>query len=553
MAAFWTAFFEGTESVPLLIQALEEVPGLGATDLGDGTHALSAWLEGWAQRGFAAEWEHTRQLGRRTRIYPDPWTWRSPWCPPEEVSQDLPADQMALVSAFLGKALSPAQRLRSMPCDGVELAFRRAIPNLFQALVASPDGPSLEDLEARRVTAGGWSDLPWLLWAAQMSDPAFLLALLSKGMNPHVTNERGENALFFARTHVALQALLNAGTLLDQLSHAGLSAQAHWFSPQGLMRSGPLVDSGAWVGKAAHLVLGMARFATHEEEWQTVERIASGFVGAGFDLPSYTVTARNKPWPLATFLAQQGLRQNGRIQSFRPLVMVASTQGFLQDSGQETLKGCPDQGWLFLALLYRLSKDCSAQTPRDVAWWDGVDPLIGKGLAVGSDWWQSSALLKKALVLSQRTLKQAPLRSGISGAWGTWFERVFQAWEHGSRGPAEEVVCAVLDDLVRIGVRVEKSVVLSFLTRCPGQGRLGWHLIAALPSMGLSMPETVGWAARLAEASPPPMVPPLKKGIVQAARGLLPMPSDKVAAHFKALALSEGLPAQGPSRPRGRF
>lgn len=553
MGRFWASFFRGTTSVPLLIQALEEFPE-HACDVGDGSHALSVWLEAWVLRQYSGECERHRKQGIRKPRRATAWEWRSPWTSSSAPSLDLSSQEMAWVQACLAAGMRPTQRLPALPCDAVELAFRWALPNLFQALVQALTPYEVKQLESRRVTAEGWRDLPWLMWAAKHHNSDFLRALLKQGLNPHALTAKGENALFFARSSRAVAELVAACVSVFHVSKTGRCVQAHWLSAQGLLRVREAGGPPPGVLGAVGLGLGMRRIDCPGAERKEAEHIALAFEQSGLLLPYCTVQDQGRSWPLATYIAHQSLRPQSRIDGLLPLAVVASRQGFVAGPAVATVKGWPDRGWVFLALIYRLSKDVSYHAgKRDVIWWASVDPLIGAGFKEGRAWWFSPALVEDALAVTRKALKRPELVASITAAWAAWFERVWQAWEQGASSPEELQACQVLDGVLSAGVRMELTMVTSFLNRCPHFSRMAWHLLAGLGCSSLMPVERVRWGTQLAEGPLPPVEPPLCPSVLARGRTLLTDPTPGVIARLKALELRSALPNVQDSAPRARF
>lgn len=553
MGRFWASFFRGTTSVPLLIQALEEFPE-HACDVGDGSHALSVWLEAWVLRQYAEECERHRKQGIRKPRRATAWEWRSPWTSSSTPSLDLSSQEMAWVQACLAAGMRPTQRLPALPCDAVELAFRWALPNLFQALVQALTPAEVEQLESRRVTAEGWRDLPWLMWAAKHHHPDFLRALLGQRLSPHALTAKGENALFFARSSSAVAALVKSGVSVLHVSRPGRCVQAHWLSSQGLLSVREAGGLPPGVLSAVGLGLGMRRIDCPRAERKEAEHIALAFEQSGLPLPSCTVQDQGRSWPLSTYIAHQSLRPQGRIGGLLPLAVVASRQGFVAGPTVATVKGWPDRGWVFLALIYRLSKDVSFHTgKRDVAWWASIDTMVGAGFGEDQTWWFSPALVQDALVVTRKALKRPELVASIAAAWAAWFERVWQAWEQGTSSPEEAPACRVLDEVLNSGVQLDRAVIASFLSRCPHSSRMAWHLLAGLGCSSLMPVERVMWGTRLAEGPLPPVEPPLCPSVLARGREFLTDLTPGVVARLKALELRSALPRLADSAPRPRF
>jgi len=550
MPSFWTALFEGTDSVPLLIQALEEHPDLTGGDLGDGTHALSAWLEGWAQRSHVAYCAELRKVGIRKPGYATAWSWRSPYYSPESTG-NLPEESMRLVRVCLERGMSPLQRLRTMPCDALTLAFCWGVPNLFQALVGSLSPAEVHALSHRRMNNDVWKDLQWLMWAAQHSSPVFLSSLLEHGADPQVLTEKGENALFFAKSTPVAQALLRAGVAFEQPSSAGRSVLAHWLSASGLIRFcfGP-VEQGGWES-GAQLFLGYRRCDSPASHLKVAREFASAFVASGQRLPDMTVVESHKTWPLVTYASRQALSPLGRVSQVLPMVHVAATQGFLAHPTVQTIQGWPDRGWVFLALLHAL-RSRVVIGEETMPSHEVVDPLIEAGFGVEGPWWAHPGLVHDALVITRKALRGPALREPLALAWGAWFERVCQDWAQGREALGETAVWDCLQGLLLAGVPLAKEVVQGFLKTPLEKGWVAWHLAAHLEAFDFLPGERHQWATRLVEG-PIPNGRVLPVEILEKVQALATPPSPLVEARFRELRLEEGLPAVSPSPQRLRF
>lgn len=550
MPTFWTSLFEGTDSVPLLIQALEEHPSLTEGDLGDGTHALSAWLEGWAHRSHATYCKDLRKLGLRKPAYATALAWRSPHYSPES-PQDLPEEAMQLIRACLDRGMSPLQRLRTMPCDALTLAFCWGVPNLFQALVESLSPDDVHALSHRQMSNDVWQDLPWLMWAAQHPSPVFLSALLSCGADPHVLTRKGETALFFAKHVSSAQALISAGVAIEQPSRTGRSVLAHWLSANGLIRfcSGP-VQQGHWES-GAQLFLGFRRFDSAPSHLRVAQTFASAFVASGQSLPAMAVVEAHKTWPLPTYAARQALSPLGRVSDLLPMVQVAATQGFLARPDIQTVQGWPDRGWVVLALLHAFRSRVFMGEPT-MPPHENMDPLIEAGWGVEGRWWAHPGLLDDALVITQKAIRRTALREPLALAWGAWFERVWENWAQGGNALDENRVCACLQALLVAGVPLEKDVVRGFLKTPLEKGWVAWHLATNIDAFHFLPGERHQWATRLVEG-PIPTGRVMPAEMVEKVRALVSPPSALVEARLKELWLEERLPAVSPFVPRQRF
>ncbi len=549
MGPFWTQLFSGDTPPALLTQALDELPSAGDGDLGQGFHALSTWLAGWASRQHDEGTKRDRAAGFRKPSHESAWAWRIPFVD-KQCNALLSPDEMAFVDACLDRGLYSGQKLPGIPCDAIELAFRRGVPNLFQALVLAPNAPSVESLARRQVDGPNGEAVPWLVWAARHGDGRFVSALLAKGLDPQASTAHGETALFDCKTAQAVDALLKAGCPFEQLSNSNRSVLAHWFSPSGGLYGHQASAIEAPEGRLAELGLGLSRFAPVPSNFSDAQKMAQGFIDVGWVLPKVEVTEGGKAWPLSTFLARKALMPETRVQQLLPLIHVAARQGFLADSAVATQRGWPDRGWIALALFHRLTTDWAPDEPA--GWWNRVSPVVGKGFELGTDWWFDPAVLADALLVTQKLkLSKNRSRQGpVNQAWGAWLGRVWSAWEAGSSGPSEEQVCQVFERLRTSGVVLSKYVCHDFMARCPGHALTRLTFLCGLDGFKLSLAEAQSLSRTLGQG---PIAPSVPLPLLNRTLALLHPISSELAVPVRAAIMEKSLTSPSPGGARVRF